>query len=129
MVREPLRRPRLALVLEIAVRQRLIYWIETEMVKEKGHRALAVEMVSGDSLDEGILETLLDTCAAAEGVWPDPLPFGAGTILSARARHTFVDGKLSWNVMLLAFARLERERAKLDDEDSGSMDAELHVRG
>ena len=129
MVREPLRRPRLALVLEIAVGQRLIYWIETEMVKEKGHRALAVEMVSGDSLDEGILETLLDTCAAAEGVWPDPLPFGAGTILSARARHTFVDGKLSWNVMLLAFARLERERAKLDDEDSGSMDAELHVRG
>ncbi|BAO28335.1 hypothetical protein [Sulfuritalea hydrogenivorans] len=115
MVREPLRRPRLALVLELAVRERLIYWIETETVKDEGYHSLAIEMVNGGSLDEGTLETLLDVCADAKGVWPDPMSFGTGTILSARARHTKVNDKLTWNVMLLAFARLERERATLSE--------------
>lgn len=128
MVRAPLRRPRLALVLELAVGHRLVYWIETETVGvNEYYCSLAVEMVDGSSLDEGMLEALLDTCSASKGIWPDPLPFGAGTIVSARARHTYVGKKLSWNVMMLAFARLERARIKVDSIHAVVDDAELQI--
>lgn len=116
MVREPLRRPRLALVLQIAIGERLIYWIETETVKNESYCSLAIEMFNSGSMDEGTLETLLDVCSSEKGIWPDPMTFGTGTILSTRARHAWVHGKLSWNVMLLSFARLERKRAMLCEE-------------
>lgn len=125
MVREPLRRPRLALVLELVVRERLIYWIETETVKDESYCSLAIEMTDGGSLDEGVLETLLDICSDAKGIWPDPLPFGEGTTFSTRARHSRVGNRLTWNVMVLAFARLERERAALGTIGAEGLDQEV----
>lgn len=115
IVRAPLPRARLAMVLELSVEGRLIYWIETETTSVHEHYcSLAVETVSGDSLDEGMLCALLDTCAYHKGVWPQKMPFGDGSILTARARHTHVEERqLSPNVMLLAFARLVRKRHKL----------------
>lgn len=123
-IRAPEIRARLALVLELMVEDRFIYWIETETTNpRKGHCSLAVELVSGDSLDEGVLETLLDICAENEGVWPKQLPFGAGTLVSALARHTLLaDGRYSPNMMLLAFARLSRAKADIlqsNEEASG----------
>jgi hypothetical protein len=115
MVREPLHRPRLALVLELAVGERLVYLIETETVKRKSYCSLAIEMVNRGSLDEGVLETLLDICADAKGIWPKKLPFGEGTLLSTRVWHKRVGGSLTWNVMLYAFARLEQARAALGE--------------
>jgi len=125
MVRGPLRRPRLALVLELSVGERLIYWIETETSKDENYCSLAVEMADGSSLDEGVLETLLDICSEAKGIWPDPLPFGEGSIFSVRARHSRVDGKLTWNVMLLAFARLEHARVMVIANSAVGLEQEL----
>lgn len=88
--------PRNALVLELTVGQRLVYWIETETIGEREHYcSLAVEMANGGLLDEGVLEALLDGCSIAKGVWLDPLPYGAGTILSTRARNTVINGQLT----------------------------------
>lgn len=115
LIHGPDLRPRLALVLEISIDEgeRFVYWIETEIsTPRKGHRSLVVETVDGSSLDEGTLEALLDTCAMHKGVWPEPLPFGEGAIVSTRARHIRVTGTENYtpNMMLRAFARLERAK-------------------
>jgi len=106
VIRRPVFRPRLALVLEIKVEQRLIYWIETETIGKESYRSLAIETRDSSPLDEGTLETLLDLCALHEGRWPEKLPFGKGQIFSTRPTHKNDDGVLYPSVMLLHFQRL-----------------------
>ena len=114
IIKYPTPRARLAMVLEVKVGQRTIYWIETEAINENdGHHSLAVETVNGDPLDEGMLTALLDTCALARGVWPEKLEFGDGAILYVRARHIPMGAELSPNTMLYPFARLARKRQEL----------------
>jgi hypothetical protein len=116
-VRAPSLRQRRALVLELSVNDRLIYWIESEAPDpRRGNCALAVELVKGGTLDEGTLSALLDTCAINKGVWPQPLPFGKGIIVSARARHLAATNKEHYrkNVMLLAFSRLTKAKTEIE---------------
>lgn len=117
IVRKPIRRARLAIVLEIKLAQRTVYWIETEALSARDmHHSLVIETVGGGPLDEGTLATLLDTCALAKGVWPQKLEFGDGSILYERARHIPMGAELSPNTMLLPFARLAHKRHRLRTE-------------
>lgn len=119
IIREPFSRPRLALVLELAVKDRLVYWIETEATDTRNrHRSLVIEMADGSALDEGVLTTLLDICALNHGVWPNKFPFGHGTVLTADARHRYIHGHLSMNVVLRRLAILERKKLSLLDSAS-----------
>ncbi len=116
MVRNPIRRPRLALVLQLAVKDRLVYWIETEATGREYYRSLAVEMIKGGSLDERTLAALLDICVMNKGIWPHPLPLAQETVVSVKAYHATAKGQLSQNFVLLALARLESERAKIGEK-------------
>lgn len=117
IVRKPTRRARLAMVLEIKLAARTIYWIETESLsRHDQHHSLAVETIRGDPLDEGMLSALLDTCASEKGVWPEKLGFGDGTILYERARHNYQHGRLVPSTILYPFARLASQRRQLRDQ-------------
>lgn len=121
MVRTPVPRERLALVLQISIEERLIYWIETEATTKNEHYcALAVEMTDGSSLDEGTLEALLDVCAKGKGVWPKKMPFGQGTVLTEKARHTTKGAALTRNVMLNKFSELAQMHDALSQKLVGA---------
>jgi len=121
MVQTPTLRERLALVLQISIGDRLIYWIETEAAKKSEcYCSLAVEMVDGSSLDEGTLETLLDVCAEGKGVWPKLMSFGQGTLLTAKARHTREGAALAPSVMLNRFVELAQMHDALSQTLAGS---------
>lgn len=125
IIRWPIERPRLAMVLEIELPERTVYWIETESVAGRDkHRSLALEVLSGDSLDEATLAALLDTCARGKGVWPDELRFGDGTIIYERARHNYVGKRLNASTMLTPFGRLKAQKQALRDSKLGVVTAE-----
>lgn len=122
MVRTPVPRERLALVLQISIDERMIYWIETEATtKNERYCALAVEMTDGSSLNEGTLEALLDICAAGDGVWPKTIPFGQDTVLTAKARHTREGAALARSVMLNKFSELAQKHDALSQKRGGSL--------
>jgi hypothetical protein len=108
MVKVPYMRQRLALVLELEVADRLIYWIETETIKKESYRSLAIEMLDGGVLDEESLEALLGICSLNEGIWPDPVGYGEGIFCAVGVRHTRIDGVLARSVFIDSFARLRR---------------------
>jgi hypothetical protein len=116
IIRTPNARPRLALVLELQLGDRHIYWIETEAHK-RSHCALAVETVDGDSLSEGLLTMLLDECAVRKGVWPREAKFGDGLLFCERAIHIpNGENQLSINTMLLPFLRLDEQRRQFQKQ-------------
>lgn len=129
IVRNPIRRARLALVLEVKLGTRTIYWIETEALnKNDKHHSLAVETVKGDPLEEGMLTALLEMCARNKGVWPNEIEVGKGTVLCERARHIPMGAELSPNAMLLPFARLARKKHQppSDASDRASTEQAAH---
>lgn len=95
----------------LAVDDRHIYWIETEIIKRRqGNCSLALEMIGEQPLDPDTLESLLDIGARKKGVWRLPLPFGKGTFVAVRQSHIPLNEGLSPNMFLHAFAKLTNEK-------------------
>jgi hypothetical protein len=111
VLRTPNARPRLALVLEIKVDDRLVYWIDIEPIPRQ-YRAVAVEMTAGGALDAGVAEYVLSVAAKTQGVWPKSFCRASATILAVDAVHTNVGGSLAPSVMLNAIERLIVQRSQ-----------------
>lgn len=124
VLRTPNARPRLALVLEIKVDDRLVYWFDIEPVPRQ-YRAVAVEMIAGGSLEAGVAEYVLSVAANTKGVWPKSFGKDSETILAVDAFHTNVGGTLAPSVMLNAVERLRMQRLQ---REQGQFNQAEHAR-
>jgi hypothetical protein len=109
VVRTPDARARVALVLEIVIGERMIYWFEIEPIP-RHYRAVAVEMTAGGIMDSGTLDHILTVAAKQSGVWPKTFCKASDTLLAVDAVHTNIGGELAPSVMLNAFMRLAHQR-------------------
>lgn len=118
---------RVALVLQLHIKERTVYWIEIEPVP-RGYKGLAVETLDGLPIDELIVSNLLEACAFSAGVWNESLENSARPLLLTAERHDQLKGgRLSPNMFLRALIRLDAKRAQYEngvvDESSGTIGA------
>lgn len=120
-------RMRVALILQIEIRERTVYWIEIEPVP-RGYKGLAIETLDGSPLDEVTVSNILEDCAVLTGVWSESLGSSARPLIATAERHDYLEGGgLSHNMFRRAFHRLTVKRAERGagppEESAGMIDA------